>query len=68
MKINTKVMAGGMRCDKMKKYLYLRYKRKIYEVLKEINKISFMQELSRSYYIRRKNHSLLLSFATQATK
>lgn len=27
-KINTKVMAGGMSCDKMRKYLYLSYKRK----------------------------------------
>lgn len=27
-KINTKVMAGGMSCDKMRKYRYLSYKRK----------------------------------------
>lgn len=27
-KINTKVMAGKMSCDKMRKYLYLSYKRR----------------------------------------
>lgn len=37
-------------------------------MIKEINKICFTQELSRPYYVRRKNNSPVLPFSTLAAK
>lgn len=37
-------------------------------MIKEINKICFTQELSRPYYVRRKNNSPVLPFSTQTAK